>query len=270
LATSCSGKSPDVPLTEPDVSLTGGVATRERRGRLDPDARGGLRLTLAAVAALLLALPFTLLLLLVVDHWAPLQELDLRLDERLNSFAADHSGYVSFLKGVSFVGAPAVFQLVAMLVAGLLLWRRQPRLAAWLALSVLGGGLLSTVVKAAVGRERPLLPHPVAHAVSASFPSGHALGRLVGVGALLLVGLPSVRRSLRRPLVVLGVLVVLLIGFSRLGLGVHYLSDVLGGWVLGAGWLAATTAAFAAWRRDRGGRQRPLAEGLEPAVPEQA
>jgi membrane-associated phospholipid phosphatase len=50
---------------------------------------------------------------------------------------------------------------------------------------------------------------------------------------------------------------------------VHYLSDVLGGWVLGAGWLAATTAAFEAWRRDRGQPARPVAEGLEPATPEQ-
>lgn len=236
--------------------------------RLDPDARGGLRLTLAALAGLLLAVPFALLLLLVLDHWAPLQRLDLHLDERLNRYAFAHPGYVSVLKGVSLVGNPTTFEVVGVLVAVFLLVRRQPRLAGWLALTVVGGGLLSTFVKAAVGRKRPLLPHPVAHAASASFPSGHALGSVVGTGALLLVGLPLVRRTMRGPLIALGVLVVLTIGFSRLGLGVHYLSDVLGGWVLGAGWLAATTAAFSAWRRDRGLADRPVTAGLEPAVPE--
>lgn len=238
--------------------------------RLDPDARGGLRLTLAALAALLLAVPFGLLLLLVADHWSPLQRLDLRLDRSLNRFAFAHPTYVSFLKLVSDVGSPAAFEIVAALVAVLLLVRRRPRMAGWLALTVFGGGLLSTFVKGAVGRSRPLLPHPVAHAASASFPSGHALGSLVGVGALLLVGLPHVHRSVRLPLIGLGAAVVLLIGFSRLGIGVHYLSDVLGGYVLGAGWLAATTAAFAAWRRDWGGRSRSLAEGLEDPGPEES
>lgn len=238
--------------------------------RLDPDARGGLRLTLAAAAGLLLAVPFTLLMLLVVEHWGPLQRLDLRLDQQLNDVAFRHPWYVSLLRGISLVGSPTSFEIVAAVVAGLLLVRRQPRLAVWLAVTVFGGELLSTLVKAAVGRKRPTLDHPVAHALSESFPSGHALGSVVAVGALLLVGLPFVRRPLRRPLVGLGLLLVLLIGFSRLGLGVHYLSDVLGGWVLGAGWLAATTAAFRAWRHDRGAGDRPISDGLAPAAPEQA
>ena len=236
--------------------------------RLDPDTRGGLRLTLAAVAGVVLVVPFALLLLLVVDHWGPLQRLDLRLDIHLNSFAFAHPGFVSAMQVISIVGNPATFEVLGVLIAVALLLRRQPRLGVWLALTVLGGGLLSTVVKTAVGRKRPLLPHPVAHALSASFPSGHALGAVVGVGALLLVGLPYATPTLRAPLVVLGVLVVLAIGFSRLGLGVHYLSDVLGGYLLGAGWLAATTAAFTAWRRDRRLPRRPLTEGLEPAAPE--
>lgn len=239
-----------------------------RTGRLDPDAKGGLRLTLAVVGGLLVAVPFALLLLLVVDHWGPLQRLDLSLAERLNRYAFPHPGYVTVLKVLTNAGSPAAFEALAVVVAVLLLVRRQPRLAGWLVVTVFGGGLLSTVVKVAVGRRRPLLPHPVAHAASASFPSGHALGSIVAVGALLLVGLPRVRAAARPVLVAVGVLVVLAIGFSRLGLGVHYLSDIVGGWVLGAGWLAATTAAFAAWRRDRGAAERPLTAGLQGTAPE--
>jgi len=170
------------------MTMTRPAGERRPAAKLDPDARGGLRLTLAVVAGLLLAIPFALLLLLVVDHWGPLQRLDLRLDTHLNAFAFQHAGYVSLLQGISLVGSPASFEVLAAVGAVILLVRRQPRLAAWLAVTVFGGGLLSTVVKSAVGRKRPLLPHPVAHAASASFPSGHALGSVVGVGALLLVG----------------------------------------------------------------------------------
>ena len=57
----------------------------------------------------------------------------------------------------------------------------------------------------------------------------------------------------------------LLIGFSRLTLGVHYVSDVLGGYILGAAWLIGSVAAFETWRADRGRRTTaPLAEGVEP------
>ena len=80
--------------------------------------------------------------------------------------------------------------------------------------------------------------------------------------------LPYARRSARPAWVILGVLVVLAIGFSRLGLGLHYLSDVLGGYVLGAGWLAVSTAAFTAWRYDLAAPDRPVTAGLEPAAPE--
>lgn len=195
------------------------------RPRLDPDTRGGLRLTLAAAGTLILLIPFSLLLLLVADHWQPLRQLDHDLAAQLNNDAFGHPSYVTVLKAISTVGHPAVFQVIAVAVAFWLGIRRRPRLAAWLVVTVFGGGLLSSTVKAAVGRKRPLLAHPVAHAASASFPSGHAIGSVVGVGALLLVFLPSARRATRPLLLTLGALWVLAIGFSRLGLGVHYLPN---------------------------------------------
>ncbi len=153
------------------------------RPRPDPDTRGGLRLKLAAAGVLILVVPFALLLL-VVDHCGPLQRLDHDLAGRLNTFAFPHPGYVTFLKVVTTVGHPAVFEPVTVGVTVWLLARRQPRLAVWRAVTVFGGGLLSTIVKNAVGRKRPLLPHPVAQAISASFPSGHAIGSVVGDGTL--------------------------------------------------------------------------------------
>jgi membrane-associated phospholipid phosphatase len=248
------------------VKVTMPIGAEER----DPDVRGGLRLTLAAVAGIILAIPFTLILLLVVDNWGPLQRLDVRLEENLNGFAFEHAGYVAVLRVISNVAQPMVFELIATLIAVALVIRHQPRLAAWLVVTVFGGELLSGVLKSVIGRKRPLVSHPVAHAVSASFPSGHSLGSVVGVGALLLVGLPYARRAFRPALIGLGVLLALAVGFSRLGLGVHYLSDVLGGYLLGAAWLLATTAAFEAWRRERGSAPRPVTQGLEPASPEKS
>jgi len=104
-----------------------GVRTRPR---LDPDARGGLRLTLAAVGGLVLAVPFGLLLLLVADRWGPLTRLDQRVAEALHAPALAHPSYVQVLRAISLVLSPSVFQAVGVVVAVVLILRWQPRLAA--------------------------------------------------------------------------------------------------------------------------------------------
>jgi undecaprenyl-diphosphatase len=111
---------------------------------------------------------------------------------------------------------------------------------------------------------RPVLTHPVAHESGLSFPSGHAQAAIVGYAVLLLVFLPILHGAWRRVAVAVAVLMVLAIGFSRIALGVHYVSDVVGGYVLGAAWVAAMAAAFNAMRVDRGRRPVDVREGLEP------
>jgi membrane-associated phospholipid phosphatase len=253
----------------------GEIAGMQRQGWkshtwFDPDARGGLRLTLAVAAGFVLLVPFALALVAVTDRWEPLRRLDLNVAHDLNTAAVAHPALVTFLKLVSDVFSPTSFEVVAVLVGLVLLRRHSPRLAAWLVLTVVLTDPLDTLVKDTVARARPSFPHPVLTLTSYSFPSGHAFGSIVGVGALLLVGLPYVRASWRRPLIALGVGIVLLVGYARIGLGVHYVSDVLGGWLLGTAWLAGTTAAFRAWRRDLRRPTRPLEAGLEPQGPEPA
>jgi membrane-associated phospholipid phosphatase len=97
-----------------------------------------------------------------------------------------------------------------------------------------------------------------------SFPSGHAQSAIVAWAVLLLVFLPALHGRWRALAVAVAAVMVLAIGFARVTLGVHFVSDVLAGYVLGAAWVAAMIAAFNAWRRDSG---RPEAEpvyGLEP------
>jgi undecaprenyl-diphosphatase len=87
---------------------------------------------------------------------------------------------------------------------------------------------------------------------------------MVAYGALLLVFLPAVHRRWRKPAIALVATIVVAVGFTRVALGVHFVSDVLAGWLLGAAWLGVTAYAFRLWRRETGRPQRPLTEGLEP------
>ena len=238
------------------------------RRRLDPDQRLGLRLTLGFLGVGVVAVPFLLLWLLIEDHWAPLRHLDRSIATSLNTAIYQHQPAIDVLKAISLVFGPTTFRIAGVVVAVLLAVRRHVRLAAFVIVGILGGSLLDGAVKLLAGRHRPVLAHPVAHSPGLSFPSGHALGSLVGVGVLLLVFWPVMRRPVRRAAVASSVLVVLAVGFSRVALGVHYVSDVVGGWALGAAWLLVVAAAFAVWRRGTGQPVDP-AHGIEPgAVPD--
>jgi membrane-associated phospholipid phosphatase len=227
-------------------------------------ARFGARAALAAAALALVAVPFGLTLLLVEDRWAPLLRADVGARDGLHAYALTHAGFVEAMQLISDSGSALAWQVVLAVVVIWLLWRRLPRLALFVVVTAAGSSLLNTVVKTAVHRLRPVLTDPVAHATGLSFPSGHAQAAIVGYAVLLLVFLPVLHGAWRRVAVTLAVFMVLAIGFSRVALGVHYLSDVLAGLVLGAAWVAAMTAAFNALGVDRGHRAVDVKEGLDP------
>jgi undecaprenyl-diphosphatase len=135
--------------------------------------------------------------------------------------------------------------------------RRAARLALWAAVTMAGAALLDNVVKTVADRARPHLSNPVASAPGKSFPSGHALESFVGVAIILVVVLPLMRPVWRWATVAVAIALLALIGFARVTLGVHYLSDVLGGWVFAAGWVAATCAGFRIWRKSVSPRVKP-------------
>jgi undecaprenyl-diphosphatase len=129
---------------------------------------------------------------------------------------------------------PTAFRLVALVVIVVALVRRNLRVALFLVISVELSALVTEAAKAAATRPRP--SGAFVGAWGSSFPSGHALGVMVGVLALLTIMLPVVRRPMRILLVVIGAVVVLMIGFGRVVLNVHHPSDVLAGWALGYVW----------------------------------
>jgi membrane-associated phospholipid phosphatase len=218
-----------------------------------PGARFGARAGLAALALVLVAVPFGLLLFLVEDKWPPLLDVDDDARDSLHGFAVAHAGFVTAMRTLSTIGSAFVYVPLFALVAVWLLWRGRPRLAIFVVVTMAGSVALNALVKLAVHRARPVLPDPVAHANGLSFPSGHAQSATVAACVLALLALPHLGRAGRVAVVAAAVVWVAVIGFARVSLGVHFVSDVLAGAVLGAAWVAATTAAFRAWQREERG-----------------
>ena len=211
------------------------------------------------------ALVFALLLLLVRLQWAPLESVDHDAAARLNRLVAGHPAVVSIVKAVTWLGSGGVLWTLTGAAALLLALRRRWRLAVYLLVAGAGELALNPVLKALVGRLRPVVAHPIAYGTGDSFPSGHAFGSIVCYGALFLVFLPAARGPGRRALTAVTVTLVVAIGVSRLLLGVHYVSDVLGGWALGITWLGITAFAFELSRQAAGQPVTdPVTEGLEP------
>ena len=234
--------------------------------RLDPTARYGLRLTLFALALALVGVPFGLLLEQVKSN-GPLVRADTYAANHLHGWVAAHPLAESVFRVVSFIAVPPfVYALMALAAAFWWLRRGHMRLAVYLLLTGWVGGLVDTAVKVVVNRDRPSLVDPIATAHGKSFPSGHVMCATYGFGALLLTFLPLLPRRWRVPAIGSWLAFVALVAFARLGLGVHFISDVLGGFVLGLAWLAASTAAFSIWRVERGKRPVHATEGVEPEV----
>jgi membrane-associated phospholipid phosphatase len=215
--------------------------------------RFGPRVILAAVAVFLVAVPFCLVLLLVESHWPAFVRADFAISERLHQYAVGHTAWVLLMKAFSYAGSAQIYLPVLAVLGGWLLWQRRPRIALFVVATALGSSLLNTAVKAAVSRARPVLPHPVETSGGWSFPSGHAQGAITTYLLILVALWPVLHGLWRRAAVAVAAVMVAGIGFSRIALGVHFLSDVVAGYALGAAWLAVAAAVFGVWRIDRPG-----------------
>lgn len=150
------------------------------------------------------------------------------------------------------LGGVGVLVLIMLGALGYLLLARRYRAALFAAIAVPGGILLSTVMKMGFDRPRPdLVPHE-AMVYTASFPSGHSMMSAVTyltLAALLIRVQPALR--LKAYLLILAILLTLLVGMSRVYLGVHWPTDVLAGWTAGASW-AALCWIVMRWMQRRG------------------
>lgn len=157
---------------------------------------------------------------------------------------------------VTALGSLAILTLVVLVICGLFLSLGHRRQAAIMLLASLGGLAWSEGVKALLDRSRPEEMYRVVEAVNASFPSGHTLlsaSVYLTLGAL--VASFAAKRRVRAFALVTAIVLTILVGLSRVFLGVHWASDVLGGWCLGGAWALACWLALWLWNggwRDAG------------------
>jgi membrane-associated phospholipid phosphatase len=148
-----------------------------------------------------------------------------------------------FFRVFTYVGSPAGALAISFLACVVLYRRRRLAEVALLAVVLAGGELLNVILKLAFHRPRPEVA--IVHLDTYSFPSGHAMLSTAAYGTLAYLAWGRWRTTPARLAVALGaVVLVALISFSRLYLGAHYLSDVLGGAAGGVFWLAVSIVLY--------------------------
>ena len=233
--------------------------------RFSPRSAYGLTLTVGLVLAALFAWIFVVLFEGVLMR-EPITQLD-----RMVAVALNERAYPLFTKGmkvVTFFGGAVWLTAVTVTGVAILTWKKMWRDALVLLTSVVGASVLVTVLKVLVQRPRPDFIVPLVHAGGYSFPSGHATTSTALYLALGLLAAGWVKRWETRIYILLGSLAVIaLIGFSRLYLGVHYVSDVLAGFAVGAFWVTLCVTAGTVFVRAQRGLSTPPALAAEGATP---
>jgi undecaprenyl-diphosphatase len=202
-------------------------------------------------AALLLGLCSAVLLTLVALEWHPLITADTEVARTTHRWAVGEPGVTRTCRILTdWVWDPWAMRVLAAVAAVWLVWRHAAWwTAAWLTVTCLLAALVQQALKAAVGRARPVWSDPVDSAHYAAFPSGHAMTAAVVCGLLLwLLHRYGAGRLIRRTALTAAVVSVLGVGLTRIWLGVHWMSDVVGGWLLGALVTAMAVAAHTRWR----------------------
>jgi len=225
--------------------------TESRFARLHPK----LYLGLHASIGLLLAAISTWAFFAIADE-VPEKGWMVRVDVAVTAWLQTHGTEVgeSIFVGISFLGAQVLATLL-LVVAITLVVRRDWRQLVVLAVTCGGGALLNVALKQAFHRTRPSFASEFA-VTSWSFPSGHAMDSLIGYG--LFAYWLSTRFPRARTTILIGAAtLVVLIGYARIYLGVHYLSDVAAGYAAGLIWLTVCISGYQFAERRRVGPSDP-------------
>ena len=216
-----------------------------------PDERGVVQLVVGFCIALGAMVAFALIAINITNQEAV--ALDTFANPFLHSIASPLLDGV--MNGITSLGSGPVLGLLFVLVAGTLLARGHRAEALFLAVAIGGSVALNGTLKVTVERPRPVLPW--AHVLpDYSFPSGHTMNSIVFYLAVALIVWATYGRRPGAIAVVLALAVAVAIGFSRIYLGYHYLSDVIGGLAAGIAWLFVVALAFETIPRSWARRQR--------------
>ena len=210
---------------------------RARRRRLAATGKDGYLALRPGTATILQALFAALFLLLTWAVWArtALVRFDMALAQGLHArFAPDGQEIIA---GMTYAGEPRLIALAACVIALLLALRRRWRMFVPWCIALGGTAGSDHAIKQFVQRPRPFDGHGFIAETGFSFPSGHAAGAMVFFGLLAYLLLRQRPPQRHRDVVAAAVTLVTCVGFSRVLLQAHYLSDVLAGYALGAFWL---------------------------------
>ena len=209
---------------------------------------------------------FAVLAILVVTEWAPLQELDKDLGEWPESFTQEHHGLYEFWRALSIATSTIAMAIATAVVAIALAAKKHRRAALWTVGVMSTVGLLTWGLKELIARDRPAWNDPLLVLDSYSFPSGHASGIAAAAGvAIVLTRMLVRRRGVRRLVLALSLAIALLVGLDRIFLGVHNFSDVIAGYLLGAGVVLAWLALYDPTPKSIALVNEPLTEALPNA-----
>jgi undecaprenyl-diphosphatase len=141
------------------------------------------------------------------------------------------------MQGVSAMGSVPVVAVITILTSGILILKKKYISLRLILFAAIGGGIVELLMKGFFSRPRPrIVPHLVS-VDSLSYPSGHsAMSAIIYSSLVFLIFSLKVKRSLKLCILYSAIFLILIIGISRIYLGVHYPSDVLSGWALGLFW----------------------------------
>lgn len=178
----------------------------------------------------------------------PLTVVDLQLSNWLHSHATPLATNTMFV--ATAFGSTVLVSCIAAAFGLYFIWRRRFYWLAAVVSSVFGGMLLNKLLKYAFHRPRPLFTDPILNLTSYSFPSGHTMAATVLFGVLAAYFFTTTEEWRRRVVIICAAsFLILAVGFSRIYLGAHYLSDVLGAMAEGIAWLTlCLTVVYSFWR----------------------
>jgi membrane-associated phospholipid phosphatase len=213
-----------------------------------PSARDfpGLHLTAGIIVLVIAGLLFALVAANVVNGGG-LTSIDVQLAQWLHEHSRPR--LTQCLLALSHLHEPIGLSVVSALITLYLIWKKRWYAALAALLVVQGGMLLNLLVKQAFHRARPSFENPLVTLTTYSFPSGHVVASTVFYGVLAALLISQTTSRVRACFIALTALVmVVLIAFSRMYLGAHYLSDVLAGILEAIAWLALCLTAIQAYR----------------------
>ncbi len=224
------------------------AVVRFLRARLSPEGYLGFHLTVGMLLIILAFLSFYEIGEDYANGW--LAQMDRNAAEFFHPLMTP--ALTRVVLAVTFFGSVGAVTTLSVIVGIVLILKRSLYRFAAFALTIAGGRILAVALKYLFARARPAPENPIVTYASYAFPSGHTMGTTLLCGSLAIIGATAVNGFGKRAgFFLLAAVWVMVIGASRIYLGAHYLTDVIGGMTAGIAWLALCWTAVETLRRWR-------------------